>query len=92
MKRIDREHLRILIAVAIKCAPNGIRQSFVGKLPHVVDKAADDLTDIVMRQVDGEHRGVFDWAPPAPNLFPMLDACPTMKAENAARANRKTVD
>jgi hypothetical protein len=92
MKRIDSSELSILIAVAIKCAPKLVRAGLVGKFPHITDKAADDLTEIILRQVDGEHRGVFTWAPPAPNLFPTLDACPTLKAENAARAAKSTAE
>jgi hypothetical protein len=89
MKRIDRKELSILIAVAIKCAPKLVRRGLIGKLPLETDKAAGDLTEIILRQVDGEHRGVFTWAPPSPNLFPTLDACPATKAENAARAAKK---
>ncbi len=89
MKRIDRQELSILIAVAIKCAPTLVRRGLIGKLPIETDKAANDLTEIILRQVDGEYRGVFTWAPPAPNLFPMLDACPTIKAKNAMRAAKR---
>ena len=85
MKRIARRDLSSAIFVAIKCAPKLVVDRLRGKLPMESDKAVQELTDLILRQVDGEHRGVYDWAPPAPNLFPMLDACPTIKAENARR-------
>lgn len=66
---------------------SGANGSASGMLQAMIetDKAANDLTEITLRQVDGERRGVFTWAPPAPNLFPKLDACPSAKAANASR-------
>lgn len=72
MDRIDRRDLRDHIFVAIKCAPSGVIAGLRGKLPVENDKAANELTELIMRVVDGEHRGVFEWGPPPVNLFPKM--------------------
>jgi hypothetical protein len=58
--------------IAIKCAPPTVIAGLRGKLPVQNDKACDALTELVLRQVDHEHRGVFDWSPPPPTLFPKM--------------------
>ena len=72
MIRITRRDLRDHIFVAIRCAPPTVIAGLRGKLPIENDNACDALTELVLRQVDHEHRGVFDWSPPAENLFPKM--------------------
>ena len=72
MNRIARRDLHDHIFVAIKCAPPTVIAGLRGKLPAQNDKACDELVELIMRQIDHEHRGVFDWSPPSQNLFPEL--------------------
>ena len=72
MDRIRRRDLHDHIFVAIKCAPQTVIAELRGKLPVENDKACDALTELILQQVDREHRGVFDWAPPPGNLFPKM--------------------
>ena len=72
MNRIARRDLHDHIFVAIKCAPPTVIAGLRGKLPVQNDKACDELVELIMRQIDHEHRGVFDWSPPPQNLFPKL--------------------
>jgi hypothetical protein len=72
MDRISRRDLHDHIFVAIKCAPPLVITGLRGKLPAENDKACDALTELILRIVDREHRGVFDWSPPTKNLFPKL--------------------
>jgi hypothetical protein len=72
MNRISRRDLHDHIFVAIKCAPPLVIAGLRGKLPSENDKACDALTELVLRIMDREHRGVFDWSPPPENLFPKM--------------------
>jgi hypothetical protein len=72
MNRIAPDDLRAQIFVAIKCAPPTTIANLRGRLPLQNDKACNELTELIMRQVDREHRGVFDWSPPPQNLFPKM--------------------
>ena len=72
MNRISRRDLRDHIFVAIKCAPPAVISGLRGKLPAENDRAADALVELILRQVDHEHRGVFDWSPAPVNLFPKM--------------------
>lgn len=72
MNRIDRRDLHDRIFVAIKCAPPTVIAGLRGKLPIQNDKACEELVELIMRQIDHEHRGVFDWSPPLQNQFPKL--------------------
>lgn len=79
MKRIDRRDIADAIFVAIKCAPKLLIDRLRGNLPAENDKAVHELTEAIVRQVDGDRRGVFEWGPSPANLFPQLDACPSLK-------------
>lgn len=72
MNQIDRRDLRDHIFVAIKCAPPTVIAGLRGKLPIQNDKAFDELVQLIMRQIDHEYRGVFDWSLPPKNLFSNL--------------------
>lgn len=72
MDRISRRDLHDHMFVAIKCAPPTVIAALRGKLPVENDKACAALAELIVRQVDREHRGVFDWAPPPVNLFPKM--------------------
>ena len=72
MDRITRRDLHDHIFVAIKCAPPTVIAGLRGKLPVENDKACTELAELILRQVDREYRGVFDWAPPLVNLFPKM--------------------
>jgi len=43
-----------------------------GKLRVQNDKAFDALVELILRKIDNDHRGVFDWSPPPQNLFPNI--------------------
>lgn len=72
MNQIARRDLHNYIFVAIQSAPPTLIARLRGKLPIQNDKACDALVELIMRQIDHQHRGVFDWSPPPQNLFPKM--------------------